>query len=71
MSRPPRIALIVAVVCFLAGPAIASGALQEILPKAERPVLTLYALYPNRRFVQPKLLRCIEFMQQWFAESGY
>ncbi|RLU02962.1 MAG: LysR family transcriptional regulator [Ketobacter sp.] len=53
---------------FVAQSGLESGALREILPRAERPLLTLYALYPNRRFVQPKLLRCIEFMQRWFGE---
>jgi len=53
---------------FVAESAIQNGTLKEILPRAERPTLTLYALYPNRQFVQPKLVRCIEFMQQWFQD---
>ena len=53
---------------FVAKEGIASGRLKEILPKAERPALTLYALYPNRKFVQPKLLNCIQFLQDWFQQ---
>ncbi|HAG95816.1 MAG: LysR family transcriptional regulator [Pseudomonadales bacterium] len=56
---------------FVAAPGIQQGTLKEILPKAERPTLTLYALYPNRQFVQPKLLRCIEFLQQWFQTQPF
>ncbi|NIB40766.1 LysR family transcriptional regulator [Pseudomaricurvus alkylphenolicus] len=51
---------------FIARQGLKTGTLQEILPKAERPSLTLYALYPNRKFVQPKLVHCIEFLQDWF-----
>jgi DNA-binding transcriptional LysR family regulator len=53
---------------FVAREGIRNGKLKEILPKAKRPELTLYALYPNRQFVQPKLLNCIAFMQAWFEE---
>lgn len=53
---------------FVAREGIKSGKLKEILPKAERPALTLYALYPNRHYVQPKLLSCIEFLQDWFRQ---
>jgi len=53
---------------FVAKEGIENGKLKEILPKAERPALTLYALYPNRQFVQPKLLSRIEFLQAWFSE---
>ena len=55
---------------FIAKEGIENGKLKEILPKAERPALTLYALYPNRQFVQPKLLSCIEFLQTWFLEEN-
>lgn len=51
---------------FVAREGLHDGKLKEILPRAKRPELTLYALYPNRRFVQPKLLNCIAFMQAWF-----
>lgn len=54
---------------FVAKEGIENGKLKEILPKAERPALTLYALYPNRQFVKPKLSSCIEFLQEWFTET--
>lgn len=55
---------------FIAREGLQNGKLKEILPRTERPELTLYALYPNRRFVQPKLLSCIGFMQTWFEDKS-
>ena len=55
---------------FISKQAVASGQLCEVLADAKRPSLTLYALYPNRHFVPPKLLTCIEFMQQWFTQHN-
>ncbi len=55
---------------FVAREGIQTGTLVEILAPLERPVLTLYALYPNRQFVQPKLTLCIEFLRQWFTKHG-
>ena len=55
---------------FVARRGIESGKLEEVLPKAERPALTLYALYPNRQYVQPKLLSCVEFLQDWFIDEA-
>ncbi len=55
---------------FIAGEGIQNGKLKEVLTRAARPELTLYALYPNRKFVQPKLLSCITFLQTWFKENS-
>jgi len=38
----------------------------EVLPRLERPYLTLYALYPARHFVPPILVSCIEYLEDWF-----
>lgn len=51
---------------FVCRQALASGQLVELLPQAPRPTLTLYALYPARHFVPPRLLQCITFLQHWF-----
>lgn len=51
---------------FVADPSIRSGALMELLPKEQKPNLTLYALYPNRKYIPPILARCIELMDEWF-----
>jgi DNA-binding transcriptional LysR family regulator len=52
---------------FICRDGLADGRLVEILPQASRPELTLYALYPARHFVPPKLLHCIAFLQDWFS----
>lgn len=54
---------------FVAREAIVAGRIKEILPRAARPALTLYALYPNRRFVPPKLSSCIAFLKDWFEHQ--
>lgn len=51
---------------FVCREAIESGEVVEVLPRISRPLLTLYALYPARQFVPPKLKYCIEFMDEWF-----
>lgn len=40
----------------------------EILPEAQRPHLTLYALYPARHHLPPALKHCIAFLQNWFEK---
>jgi len=54
---------------FIAKSSLESGGIQEILAKEQRPALTLYALYPNRKFVRPTLTSCIEHLQQYFNEN--
>lgn len=54
---------------FVCQSAIDKGDIIEILTKAKRPNLTLYALYPARHFVPAKLVQCIEYLEQWFANK--
>lgn len=54
---------------FVAMPALQSGRLREILADFEKPDLTLYALYPNRKYSPPILEKCIEFLDDWFKKS--
>lgn len=54
---------------FICRDALAAGEVVEVLPRAAKPQLTLYALYPARQFVPPKLQLCIEFFQQWFKQN--
>lgn len=55
---------------FVCREAIEKGEVIEILEKFNKPFLTLYALYPARHFVPPKVIQCIRFFEQWFAQ-GY
>tara|TARA_R110002096_G_scaffold253000_2_gene445897 strand:- start:275 stop:1159 length:885 start_codon:yes stop_codon:yes gene_type:complete len=54
---------------FIARSAIEAGDVIEVLPQIEKPELTLYAMYPERQFVPPKITHCVEFLQKWFRES--
>jgi len=54
---------------FVCQQAIANGEVIEILADSKKPMLTLYALYPARHFVPPKLIQCIDYLQQWFANK--
>ncbi|OOF23115.1 LysR family transcriptional regulator [Salinivibrio sp. IB574] len=53
---------------FVCDNAIQDGEIIEVLDDFPRPELTLYALYPNRQFVPPRVIHCIEFMEQWFKQ---
>lgn len=55
---------------FVCRDALDAGEMVEVLPNANRPKLTLYALYPERQFAPPKLLHCIEFLEQWFKKRN-
>ena len=54
---------------FICQQAIDSGQVIEVLADAKKPMLTLYALYPVRYFVPAKLVQCIEYLEQWFADK--
>ncbi|PCH60153.1 MAG: LysR family transcriptional regulator [SAR86 cluster bacterium] len=54
---------------FVCQQAIDSGHVVEVLADTKKPLLTLYALYPDRHFVPEKLVQCIEFLEQWFANK--
>jgi DNA-binding transcriptional LysR family regulator len=55
---------------FVCGDGLASGALVELLADHPRPPLILYATYPARRHVPPKVSACVAFIEQWFAADG-
>lgn len=53
---------------FVCDQSIEKGELIEVLADTSKPKLTLYALYPVRHFVPAKLVQCINFLEQWFAQ---
>ena len=55
---------------FVCQQAIDNGEVIEVLPQSKKPMLTLYALYPARHFVPAKLIQCIDYLQQWFADKA-
>lgn len=54
---------------FVCQQAIENGDVVEVLPNTNKNKLTLYALYPSRYFVPGKLVQCIAFLEQWFADK--
>ena len=56
---------------FVAKPGLVNGRLTEVLKDVEKPKLTLYALYPNRKHCPPILEKCIEFLLAWFEKSEH
>lgn len=54
---------------FVAREALAAGEVIEVLANDVKPELTLYAMYPERQFVPPKITMCIEFLQAWFRDN--
>lgn len=55
---------------FICDDALADGRLVELLPQVPRPILTMYAVYPARQFVPPKITACVQYMQRWFADKN-
>lgn len=55
---------------FLVGPYLASGQLQEILPDFPSIVLGIYAVYPSRKHLTPKVRVLIDFLVQEFTNKG-
>jgi len=54
---------------FICREALEKGEVIEVLENSRKPNLTLYALYPARHFVPSKLVQCIEYLEQWFANK--
>ncbi|WP_088329384.1 LysR family transcriptional regulator [Lacimicrobium sp. SS2-24] len=54
---------------FVAAPGLQSGNLIEVLEEFNKPKLTLYALYPNRKHTLPILTKCIDFIENWFERN--
>ncbi len=54
---------------FILGDALRAGRLVELLPNARRPVLGIYAVYPQGRYPQPKLRVFIDFLVDWMKRT--
>ncbi|MFT6908457.1 MAG: DNA-binding transcriptional LysR family regulator [Oleiphilaceae bacterium] len=54
---------------FVCRDALKKGEAVEVLTNFKKPNLTLYALYPARHFVSVKLVKCIEYLELWFANK--
>ncbi len=54
---------------FVAEEGLRNGSLIEVLKETQKPTLTLYSLYPNRKYVPPILAKCIDFLCDWFNKT--
>lgn len=54
---------------FLVGPDLLSGTLVEMMPAWRSVELGVYAVYPSRKFVSPKVRQMLEFLSNAFRES--
>jgi DNA-binding transcriptional LysR family regulator len=56
---------------FLVSPHLASGALVEILPQYRAMELGVYAVYPSRKHLTPKVRVLIDFLVNAFRMRGW
>jgi DNA-binding transcriptional LysR family regulator len=56
---------------FLVGPHLASGALVEILPEFRSIELGIYAVYPSRKHLTPKVRVLIDFLVAAFRQPAW
>ena len=55
---------------FIVGADLKSGALVELMPAFHSIEMGIYAVYPTRKHVSPKVRALIEFLAQRFAQTG-
>lgn len=56
---------------FIVGADLARGTLREVMPDYRSIELGIYAVYPSRKFVSPKLRLLIDFLVEAFADPGW
>ena len=56
---------------FLVGPHLVSGALVEVLPQYRSIELGVYALYPSRKHLTPKVRALIDFLVEAFRMRAW
>ena len=56
---------------FIVGADLAAGTLVELMPAFRSLALGIYAVYPSRKFVSPKLRLAIDFLVESFAHPAW
>jgi DNA-binding transcriptional LysR family regulator len=56
---------------FLVGDDLAAGRLVELMPEFRAIELGIYAVYPTRKYVSPKVRVLIDFLAERFAQAGF
>jgi len=54
---------------FLVGDDLAAGTLVELMPEYRSIELGIYAVYPTRKHVPPKVRALIDFLAEHFAQN--
>lgn len=54
---------------FLVGDDLAAGTLVELMPEFRSLELGIYAIYPTRKYVSPKVRALIDFLAEHFAQT--
>ena len=56
---------------FLVGTDLQSGALVEVLPQYKSIELGIFAVYPSRKHISPKIRLLIDFLVDWFKQARW
>ncbi len=56
---------------FMVGQDIQEGRLCQMLPDYEAMETSIYVVYPQRRYLSPKVRAFIDFMAEWITETPY
>ena len=56
---------------FLVGTDLQSGALVEVLPQYKSIELGIFAVYPSRKHISPKIRLLIDFLVDWFRQARW
>lgn len=54
---------------FIVGPALRDGRLQQVLPDYCPPDISIYAVFPSRRYLSAKVRTFVDFLSDYFGEN--
>lgn len=60
---------IVSLPTFIAGPDLAAGTLQQVLPEYCPPDISINAVFPSRRYLSAKVRTFVDFLADYFGEN--
>jgi len=56
---------------FIVGPEFCAGRLQRVLPGYYSPEISIYAIFPSRRYLSAKVRTFVDFLSDYFGEAPY
>jgi len=54
---------------FIVGPDICTGRLQQVLPDYCPPEISIYAIFPSRRYLSAKVRTFVDFLSDYFGDN--